>query len=146
MPGCGNEAVAIIAKANRLTSEQRLALRGKALGEASIATLLTHAAPLRISDPEIAQLAARMRSAFVADPGVAVQALQILGERLPADIQRDAVTEIVKAKPSYALTALRHVNFSTELRSDLMRKVLSDARHGRFFDRGLSKEKLQWPC
>ena len=35
-PGCGNEAVAIISKASRLTSEQRLALRAKALGEAAL--------------------------------------------------------------------------------------------------------------
>jgi hypothetical protein len=139
-PGCGNEAVAIIAKANRLTSEQRRALRAKALGEASIAALLAHAVPLRLSDPDIAQLGARMRSDFMADPGVAVRALEVLGERLPADIQHDAVTKIVKAKTSYALTALQHVNFSTALRRDLMSKVLADARHDDFS--GLSKEKL----
>jgi len=142
-PGCGNEAVAIISKANRLTPEQRLALRAKALGDASIATVLAHAMPLRISDPDIAQLAARMQSDFIADPGVAVRALEVFGERLPTDIQRDAVTEIVKAKPSYALAALRHVNFSPALRGDLMRKVLSDAREDDFSAAGLSKEKLQ---
>lgn len=140
LPGCGNEAVAIIAKANRLTPEQRLALRAKALGEASIATLLAQAVPLRFSDLDIAQLAARMRSNFMADPGVAVRALEVLGERLPTDIQRDAVTEIVKAKTSYALAALQHVNFSTALRRDLLKKILSDARHDDFS--GLSKEKL----
>ncbi len=139
-PGCGNEAVAIIAKANRLTSEQRLALRAKALGEAGIATLLAQAVSLRFSDPDIAQLAARMRSDFMADPGVAVRALEVFGERLPPDIQRDDVTEIVKAKTSYALAALHHVNFSTALRLDLLKKVLSDARHDDFS--GLSKEKL----
>jgi hypothetical protein len=139
-PGCGNEAVAVIAKANRLTSEQRIALRAKALGEADIATLLAHAAPLRLSDPEIAQLATRMRSNFAADPGVALRALEVFGERLPADIQRDAVTEIVKAKTSYALAALQHVNFSTALRLDLMRKVLADARHDDFSE--WPKEKL----
>jgi len=142
-PGCGNEAVAIISKANRLTSAQRLALRAKALGEASIATLLAHAVPLRISDPDIAHLAARMRSDFIADPGVAVRALEVFGERLSIDIQRDAVMAIVEAKPSYALAALRHVNFSPVLRRDLMRKVLSDARHDDFSAAGLSKEKLQ---
>jgi hypothetical protein len=140
LPGCGNEAVAIIAKANRLTPEQRLALRAKALGEASIATLLAQAVPLRFSDPDIAQLAARMRSNFMADPGVAVRALEVLGERLPTDIQRDAVTEIVKAKTSYALAALQHVNFSIALRRDLLKKILSDARYDDFS--GLSKEKL----
>jgi hypothetical protein len=139
-PGCGNEAVAIIFKANRLTADQRLALRAKALGEASIASLLAQAVSLRLSDPDIAQLAARMRPAFAADPGVAVRALETLGERLPADIQRDAVMEIVKAKTSFALAALQHVNFSTTLRRELMRKVLSDARHDDFS--GLSKEKL----
>jgi hypothetical protein len=138
--GCGNEAAVIISKANRLTPEQRLALRAKALGEASIATLLAHAVPLRFSDPDIAQFAARMRSDFIADPGVAVRALEVFGERLPADTQRDAVTEIIKAKTSYALAALQHVNFSTTLRHDLLKKVLSDARHDDFS--GLSKEKL----
>jgi hypothetical protein len=140
VPGCGNEAVAILSKVNRLTSEQRLALRVKALGEASIATLLEHAVPLRVSDPEIAQLAARMRSEFMADPGVAVRALEVFGERLPFDVQRDAVTEIVKAKTAYALAALQHVNFSAALRRELMRKVLTEARHDDFS--GLSKEKL----
>src|SRR5262249_27006774 len=142
-PGCGNEAVAIISKANRLTSEQRIALRSKALGEAGIAALLAHAVPLRISDPDIAQLATRMRGAFMIDPGAAVRALEVFGERLPTEVQRDAVTEIVKAKPSYALAALRHVNFSTELRRDLMKKVLSDAAYDDFATAGLSKEKLQ---
>jgi hypothetical protein len=113
------------------------------LGDASIATLLANAVPLRISDLDIAQLAPRMRPAFMADPSVAVRALEVFGERLPTAIQGDAVAEIVKAKPSYALAALRHVNFSTELRRDLMRKVLSDAGHDDFSTAGLSKEKLQ---
>lgn len=142
-PRCGDEAVAIIAKANRLTSEQRLALRAKALGDASVATVLAHAAPLRISDAEVAELAARMRPAFVADASVAVRALEVFGERLPTDVQRDAVAEIVKAKPSHALAALRHVNFSEGLRRDLMRKVLADASQADFSAAGLAKEKLQ---
>jgi hypothetical protein len=141
-PGCGNEAVAIITKANRLTSEQRIALRAKALGDAGIATLLAQAVSLRISDLDIARLAPRMRPAFLADPSVAVRALEVFGERLPTDIQRDAVTEIIKAKPSYALAALQHVNFSAEIRRDLMSKVLSDASHDDFSKVGLSKEKL----
>jgi hypothetical protein len=142
-PGCGNDAVVIVSKANRLTPEQRLALRTKALGEASIDALLAHAAPLRVTDQEVAQLAARMRPAFVADRGVAVRALEVFGERLPVETQRDAVAEIVKTKPSYALAALRHVNFSTELRGDLMQKVLSDASFNDFSTAGLSKEQLQ---
>ena len=141
--GCGNAAVAIISKGYRLTPDHRRELRAKALGEANIATLLEHIVPLRISDADIAQLAARMQPAFVADPGVAVRALEVLGERLPSEIQRDAVTEVVKAKPSHALSALRHVNFSTELRRDLMGKVLSEADHTDFSKAGLSKEKLQ---
>jgi len=141
-PGCGNEAVAIISKANRLTMEQRFALRAKALGDASIATLLAHAVPLRISDLDIAQLGPRMRPAFIADPSVAVRALEVFGERLPTGIQREAITEIIKAKPSYALAALQHVNFSAELRRDLMSKVLSDVSHDDFSKVGLSKEKL----
>jgi hypothetical protein len=124
-PGCGNEAVAIISKANRLTSAQRLALRAKALGEASIATLLAHAVPLRISDPDIAQLAARMRSDFMPTRASRCARWRSSGSDCRPDIQRDAVTAIVKAKPSYALAALRHVNFSPALRRDLMRKVLS---------------------
>jgi hypothetical protein len=141
--GCGNEAIAIISKANRLTSEQRLALRAKALSDASIAELLAHAVPLRFSDADVAQLATRMRPAFIADPGVAVRALEVFGERLPTDVRRDAVTEIVKAKPTHALAALRHVNFSTELRSDLMKKVLADVDYDDFSAAGLSREKLQ---
>jgi hypothetical protein len=140
LPGCGSEAVALIFKGNRLTAEQRLSLRAKALGEASIATLLTHAVALRLSDPDIAQLAARMRSAFATDPGVAVRVLETFGERLPADIQRDAIAEIVKANTSFALSALWHVNFSTTLRRELVKKVVADARHDDF--KGLSKEKL----
>lgn len=142
-PGCGNEAFAIISKANRLTSEQRLALRAKALSDASIAELLAHPVPLRFSDADIAQLATRMRPAFMTDPGVAVRALEVFGERLPTGVQRDAVAEIVKARPTHALAALRHVNFSTELRRDLMNKVLSDAGYDDFSTAGLSKEKLQ---
>ncbi len=142
-PDCGDEAVAILSRANRLTADQRLALRAKALGEAGIATLIANAAPLRITDAEIDKLAARMRPAFAADPGVAVRALEVFGERLPAGTQRDAVAEIVKAKPSHALAALRHVNFSAELRADLMHKVLADAGHDDFLAGGLSKEKLQ---
>jgi hypothetical protein len=142
-PGCGNEAVAVLSKSNRLTAEQRLALRARALDDASIATLLAHAAPLRISDADIAHFAARMPPAFMADPGVAVRALEVFGERLPGDVQREAVAAIVRARPSYALSALRYVNFSAELRRDLLSKVLADASQEDFSSAGLSKEKLQ---
>jgi hypothetical protein len=143
LPDCGNEAVAILSKANRLTSDQRLALRAKALADAGVAALLAYAVPLRISDPEIAQLAGRLLAAFTVDPATAVRALEVFGERLPSDIQRGAVAEIVKAKPSHALAALRHVNFSADLRRDLMDKVLSDAGPDHFSAAGLTREKLQ---
>jgi hypothetical protein len=143
-PDRGNEAVVLVAKSNRLTEEQRRALRAKALSEASMGALLEHAMLLRVSDAEIAQLAARMRSEFAVDPGVAVRALEVFGERLPSETQRDAVEAVVKARSSsFALAALRHVNFSPELRRDLMRKVLADASHDDFSTARLSKDKLQ---
>ena len=57
-PGCGNETVAVLAKVNRLTDEQRRALRDKMLREASLSIVANNAATLRISDAEVAQLAA----------------------------------------------------------------------------------------
>jgi hypothetical protein len=141
-PGCGNEAVAIVAKSNRLTSEQRAALRAKAMDDSSIPALLANAGPLRISDADIGRLAPRMRPAFMADPNAAVRALEVFGERLPVQVQQDAVAEIVKAKAAHALAALRHVNFSSELRRELMQKILADAGHADFSTAGQSKEKL----
>ncbi len=142
-PESGNEAAAIVSRVNRLEPEQRRALRAKALDEASIAALLEHAPLLRISDRELAQLASRMRAAFSTDPGVAVRSLEHFGERLSPETQRDAVSEIVKAKASYALAALGHMNFSTELRHVLMKKVLTDADHDDFAKARLSREKVQ---
>jgi hypothetical protein len=142
-PESGNEAAAIVAKVVRLKSEQRSKLRAKAIDEATIAVLLDHAVAMRITDAEIAQLALRMRAAFSTNPGDAVRALELFGERLPSETQQDAVSEIVKAKASYALMALAHLNFSTELRDDLMKKVLADADYGDFSQAKLSKEKVQ---
>ncbi len=142
-PDSGDEAVAILPRSNRLTEEQRRALRAKALGEASIARIVAHAGPLRISDADIAALAPRMRAAFVGDPAVAVRALEAFGERLPAEAQRDAVDWIIKGKASYALAALAHVNFSDDLRRDLMKKVLSDGVYEDFSVARLTKDKLQ---
>ncbi len=139
----GNEAAAIVAKVVRLKSEQRRALRAKAIDEASIAALLDHAVALRITDSELAKLASRMRSAFSASPGVAVRALELFGERLPPQSQQDAVRDIVKAKASFALMALAHLNFSAELRDELMKKVLTDADYGDFAQAKLSKENVQ---
>jgi hypothetical protein len=79
----------------------------------------------------------------MADPGVAVHALKVFGERLPAETQRDAVDRIVAAKASYALSALSHFNFSDDLRGELMKKVLADAVYEDFSVAGLTKESLQ---
>jgi hypothetical protein len=142
-PDCGDEAVAILPKSNRLTAAHRSALRAKALAEASIGKIVAQAGPLHISDAEIATLAPRMQAAFVGDPGVAVRALEAFGARLPAETQRAAVDRIVKAKASYALAALAHVNFPDDLRRDLMTKVLSDGVYEDFSVARLTKEKLQ---
>lgn len=142
-PGGGDEAVAILPKSNRLTEQQRHALRDKALTEASISKIVAQAGPLHISDADIAILVPRMQAAFTADPGVAVRALEAFGGRLPVDTQRDAVARIVKAKASYALAALAHVNFSDDLRRDLMKKVLSEGVYEDFSIARLTKEKLQ---
>jgi hypothetical protein len=143
LPGCGDEAVAILPKSNRLTEEQRRALRAKALAEASIAKIVAQAGPLHISDDEITALAPRMQAAFEAEPGVAVRALEAFGQRLPAETQRQAISRIVEAKASYALAALAHVNFSEDLRRDLMKKVLSDGVYEDFSVARLTKDKLQ---
>ena len=82
-PDCGDEAVAILPKSNRLTAEHRSALRAKALAEASIGKIVAQAGPLHISDAEIATLAPRMQAAFVGDPGVAVRALEAFGDAPP---------------------------------------------------------------
>ena len=59
--------------------------------------------PLRISDAEVAQLAVRMRAAFASNPGIAALALDNFGERIPSDIQHDAVRAIVNASAPHAL-------------------------------------------
>ena len=94
--GAGDEAVAILPKANRLTHAQRQALRAKVLAEASIGKIVAQAGPLHISDAEIIALAPRMRAAFIADPAVAVRTLEAFGQRLPAETQREAVDLIVE--------------------------------------------------
>lgn len=142
-PESGNDAAAIVARVSRLKPEQRRALRAKALDEAGIATLFEQAASLHITDQELAQLALRARAAFSADPGVAVRALELFGGRLPPETQRDAVGGIVSARASYALSALAHVNFSSELRQALMKKVLTDANYEDFAKAQLTKETLQ---
>lgn len=142
-PESGDAAAAIVSNVTRLNPEQRQALRTKALDAASIATLFQHAASLHISDSELAQLASRARAAFSTDPAVAVRALEIFAGRLPSETQHDAVVGIVKANATYALKALTHLNFSSELRNVLMKKVISDAEYEDFAKARLTKEQLQ---
>lgn len=142
-PGCGDAAVTLVSSVNRLSEQQRRTLRSKALREANIATIVENAAALRVSDVEIAEFAARARPAFLADAAVAARALKVFGNRLPSDAQRDAVEGILRAKASHALITLEHLNFSMELRGQLMRKVISDATLEDFAEARLPKEKLQ---
>ena len=142
-PGCGNETVAVLAKVNRLTEEHRRALRDKMLREASLSIVANNAATLRIPDAEIAQLARRMRASSELTPEVAVLVLEKLGERLPAETQQEAVASIVKANASHALAALRHVNFSSSLRAQLLDKIVLDATNEDFEAARLSREALE---
>jgi hypothetical protein len=142
-PGCGNEAVAILSKVNRLTEEHRRELRAKVFREASLSLVANNAAALRISDSEVAQLALRMRASLEVTPEVAVLILEKLGERLPLEAQQEAIASIVKANASHALAALRHVNFSGDWREKLLGKVISDATYEDFEAAHLSRETLE---
>lgn len=142
-PGGGDEAIRILTEGNRLKQAQRLELRAKAFREARIELIVKNAAPLRISDVELAQLGARMRAAFEPSPDVALLALETFGERLPPEAQRDAVSAIVSANVSYALAALRHLNFSDPLREKVFQKVLAEASYDDFDAARLSREKLE---
>jgi hypothetical protein len=142
-PGCGNEAVAILSKVNRLTEEHRRELRAKVFREASLSLVANNAAALRISDSEVAQLALRMRASLEVTPEVAVLILEKLGERLPVEAQQEAIASIVKANASHALAALRHVNFSSDWREKLLGKVISDATYEDFEAAHLSRETLE---
>jgi hypothetical protein len=142
-PGCGNEAVGILAKVNRLTDEHRQALRAKVFREASLALVANNAMALRISDSEVAQLALRMRASLELTPEVAVLVLEKFGERLPAEAQHEAVASIVGAKASYALAALRHVNFSSGWREKLLAKIVSDASYEELEAARLSRDVLE---
>ena len=143
LPGCGNEAVTILAKVKRLTEEQRRELRAKVFREASLAVVAKNATALRISDSEIDQLAARMRVASELTPEVAVLVLEVFGERLPVEAQNDAVAAVLKANASHALVALRHVNFSNSLRAKLLGKIIADATYEDFETARLSREALE---
>ena len=142
-PGGGDEVVRVLAEGNRLKPEQRRELRAKMLREASIELIAKHAAPLRISDAEVAQLAVRMRAAFETSPDVALLVMETFGERLPPETQQDAVSAIVSAKAPYALAALQRLNCSGPLREKLFNKVLTDANYDDFDAARLSREKLE---
>jgi hypothetical protein len=142
-PGCGNEAVSVLSKVNRLTEEHRRELRAKVLREASLSLIANSALALRLSDAEVAQVVPRMRAASELTPEVAVIVLERFGERLPLEAQQEAIASIAKAKASYALAALRHVNFSGHWREALLRKVVSDATLEDFEAARLSREALE---
>ena len=142
-PGGGDEATRILAEGSRLKQAQRLQLRTKVLHEARIDLIIRNAAPLRISDADLARLAARMGAAFQGHPDVALLALETFGERLPPEAQGDAISALASGKPSYALTALRHLNFSEPLRQQLFDKVLAEASYDDFDAARLSREKLE---
>jgi hypothetical protein len=141
-PDAGDEALGIAADVTRLKQEQRQALRAKAFREASVAAIVKHPAAGRISDDELTGLATRMRAPFEANPDVAVSALEVFGVRLPRQAQIDAVAAIGKGRASHAIAALRHLNFSDELRKPLLQKVIADAGL-KDLEAGLSRERLE---
>lgn len=137
----GDLAAAVVG-VNRLSERQRQALRQHALDKAAISTIVDNVAAMRITDAEVAHLAARMRPTLLAEPAVAVRVLHIFGNRLPPETQRDAVEGIVRARASYALSALQGLDFAPELRRALLNKVIADASLDDFSAVRLSKEKL----
>jgi hypothetical protein len=142
-PGCGNEAVTILSKVNRLTEEHRRALRVKVFREASLSLIADNATALRISDSEVAQLALRMRASLGLTPEVAVRLLEKFGERLPIEAQHEAIASIVQANASHALAAMKYVNFSSNWREKLLGKIIADATYGDFEAARLSREALE---
>lgn len=141
-PNAGNEAAGLATNVTRLKQEQREALRAKAFHEASVAVIVKHSGAGRISDDELMGLATRMRAAFEANPEVAVSALEVFGARLPREVQSEAVAAIAKGRASHAIAALRHLNFSNELRKVLLKKVIADAGLNDL-ETSLSREKLE---
>lgn len=141
-PDAGSEALVLAADVARLRQEQREALRAKAFREASVALIIKQSRAGRISDDEVIGLAQRMRAAFEANPEVAVSALEVFGTRLPREVQGEAVAAITKGRASHAIAALRHLNFSSELRKPLLNKVIAEASL-KDLDPSLSRDKLE---
>ena len=143
LPAGADDAVSLLTEVGRLKPNQRQNLRAKVFREARIELIIKHIVALRISDAEVAQLAARLRAAFETDPNIAVLALEHFGERMPPEVQHDAVRAIVNARASYAIVALEHLNFSEQLREELLRKILTDANCDDFDAAHVSREKLE---
>jgi hypothetical protein len=142
-PGCGNEAVTILSKVNRLTEEHRRKLRVKVFREASLSLIANNVTALRISDSDVAQLALRMRESLGLTPEVAVLMLDKFGERLPIEAQEEAIGSIVKGNVSQALAAMRYVNFSSNWREKLLAKIIADATYTDFEAARLSREAME---
>jgi hypothetical protein len=142
-PGAGNEAVGILLKGSRLAEEQRLALRNKVFSEASLSLIANHAAALHVSDAEIAQIAPRMRASLELTADAAMLALEKFGQRLPLEVQQEAIMVIVNAKASHAFTALKHVNFSSTWRKKLLDRAINDGTYEDFEEAHLSREMLE---
>ena len=126
-PDAGDEALGLAGDVARLRQEQSVALRAKAFREASVALIVKNSGVGRISDEELIGLATRMRAAFEAHPEVAASALEVFGPRLPREVQSEAVAAIAKGPASLAIAALRHLNFSNELRKVLLNQLIADA-------------------
>lgn len=139
--GSGDLAATVVG-VNRLSETQRKALRELVLDQAAISTIVENAAAIRMTDAEVVRLAARMRPTLLAEPAVAVRVLHILGDRLPRETQHEAVAAIVRARASYALSAIRGLNFRPELRRALLQKIIADASVDDFAAERLSKETL----
>lgn len=139
--GSGDFAAAVVG-VNRLSETQRQALRQHALDKAAISTIVDNVTAMRITDAEVARLAGRMRPTLLAEPAVAVRVLHVFGNRLPPETQQDAVEGIVRARASYALSAIQGLDFAPELRRALLQKIVADASLDDFAAVRLSKEKL----
>jgi hypothetical protein len=143
LPAGADEAVSILTEVGRLKQDQRQNLRAKVFREARLELIVKHIMGLRISDAEVAQLSARLSAAFETNPNIAALALEHFGERMPPEVQYDAVRAIVNARASYAIAALGHLNFSEKLREELLRKILTDANCDDFDTAHISREKLE---
>ncbi len=138
-PGRADELVKVVTTVKRLSAGQRRALRQKILHDAGIAVILNHVVDLHITDVEVSALSRRLASTPEIEPELALQILVQLGNRLPNDTQQQLGDIVSSSTPRHALTALREINFSSDLRKALTGKVLTDATAQDFKDMHLSK-------